>query len=227
MKPSHAIVAAIAAMLVPTAVAGATITYTVVHARDPSDENFLLPLFDPHLGTLQSVSLNLHAWAAWIFPVQTYDKPTRLDIEIGSTLASLGRVGEVDFSVELPAVHAVFYLGPDEYSEKVVTQDGYASRTYTTDLDSFIGDEPVPMIPSFYYQPVSIHFSTNGSIESCHWCGYAGGEAIVTYHYAVPEPASWLMMLGGLAFTGGALRARRRSLSYVSAPGAVSASSVA
>jgi len=215
MKTNRAIVAAIAAMLVPSAVAGATITYTLVQDSDSTNDDYWLPLFDAQLGKLQSVSLDLHAWDFLTFPVLTFQEPTRLDIGIGATYASFGRIGDVDFAVQMPAVDAVFYFGPWELTDAHIRRDGYASRTYTTGLDPFVGVDPAFMPLWFHYQPFSFHFSTEGSIEDCiRQCSYFGGEATVTYHYAVPEPASWIMMLGGLALTGGALRARRRSVSY-------------
>ena len=41
--------------------------------------------------------------------------------------------------------------------------------------------------------------------------GYADATIAVTSLGAVPEPASWAMMIGGFGMIGGALRARRRA----------------
>ena len=89
---------------------------------------------------------------------------------------------------------------------------------------------------SFDTLPTSLPHLVGGDIsvsQSAHWWGLdasgkvwsvtakivsAPGDSgfdIGTTPTAIPEPATWAMMLGGFGFTGGAMRYRRRAASFV------------
>jgi len=72
-------------------------------------------------------------------------------------------------------------------------------------------------VDAFYYGPVST-FDVRTSIGG-YGSSSAGGvfgtpefqQEIYIETHSVPEPASWVMMLGGFAFIGGAMRYRRKA----------------
>ena len=94
-----------------------------------------------------------------------------------------------------------------------VDVQGYVSGVLTFDK-SFVIDTSGPMLETFNWAHLSsVTFTSSGGFGTGYY-GYGTHFALdnLTVHAAaVPESASWLMMVGGLGLAGGAMRARRKS----------------
>jgi hypothetical protein len=91
---------------------------------------------------------------------------------------------------------------------------GYATSSFDGFLLSFTDASPISQValdpastltlPSFGFSSTSIWFNVSGLVAP------SGSRAIltVTSTPAVPEPATWAMMIGGFALAGAAMRRR-------------------
>ncbi|WP_262408456.1 choice-of-anchor E domain-containing protein [Sphingomonas sp. JC676] len=87
------------------------------------------------------------------------------------------------------------------------------SETLTSNLSAFVGSDPL----AFTFVSTSLFgmLGINGTLDMDT---QIGGWAKITYDYtpnaagAVPEPASWAMMMLGIGAVGGAMRRRRSAV---------------
>lgn len=202
----------------PGALSAATVSYTFGDGyRWPGPEP-TLRLFDPALGRLQSMTVDIDAWSEKAYQVYTFDDPATLEITMGSGSAGFGSIAGVDFNVDLPAATNFFEYAPQDTSYAWVRSEGTTTRTYTTGLKPFIGESNqqsyIDMHLNVGAGDVAFYFLSGvGDVEDCHHCGDWGGVVTVTYQYSVPEPATWAMMASGLGLIGGRLRSRRKTSS--------------
>jgi len=167
--------------------------------------------FDPHFGRLSSISVDIHASMSSCWIVYANEEPTGASITMSGGSMGFGRVGGVDFNVDMPGDSNGNSAEPHEFSEFCVSSHGSASRTYTTGLEPFVGTGVIPMYLDVSGFDPTFTVWGDGGVSDCHHCGDVRVNATVTYEYSVPEPASWMMMIGGLGLVGGSLRARRAS----------------
>ena len=106
-------------------------------------------------------------------------------------------------------------VDPHEESQVCTWTQGSASRTYATGLEPFVGDGRILLGLDLSGFETTYTVSGDGGLGECHRCGDIRVDALVTYNYGVPEPASWMMMIGGLSLVGGSLRTRRARLTAI------------
>lgn len=215
-----AVIAACAVMLCSGGAAHALSQYSVSSNVLPlSTTDFTRSLelakFDPGLGTLMKVTTfvqldllgslfgeNFGSLDAYYEATMRTTAAVRL-----SDLRDLvTTVAEYSAQLEVGRYDGVFdYAGT---SGGLVSGMSSASNTSSTmslgDLALFTGPDPLSLT---FKTRTSVFFSFSGS-GSVGTSLKAGGYVTATYFYAVPEPASWAMMIVGFASVGGAMRRR-------------------
>jgi len=171
--------------------------------------------FDPHFGRLNSISVDIQASIAECWSLYATEEQTSVSIMMSGGSLGFGRVGGVDFNVDMPGDFNGDVVDPHEESQVCTWTQGSASRTYATGLEPFIGKGRILLgLQRSGFEP-TFSVSGDGGLDECHRCGDIRVDALVTYNYSVPEPASWMMMIGGLGLVGGSLRTRRAYLTAI------------
>jgi hypothetical protein len=184
-------------------------SYAFSYTLAGGDPNLDLPQFDPSLGTLLSMQVDVSAYSLKAVDVLTFDEPVTVIGMLQGAWARFLTVGGVVVIADMPTATSMSDFGPFEVSSASVFATGHASHTYTSGLDPFLGDGTVA--GELGVEPGFVSWIQTGpaDIEQCHRCGDFGVSAVVTYYYNVPEPASWTLMLVGFGMVGGAWRHRR------------------
>ena len=169
--------------------------------------------FDPAMGTLLGVQLTFNMY--WSM------QDDRIDFtNIGSTQGSVSTVNSGYYSFSVGGLGAGGSFSESEThilapGEKVTVQGGGhgSGEATATDISPFIG---TGTLNSWAYARSAIDFNREGDIffsviGNPHPQTIAG--ATLTYIYddvppAVPEPATWAMMIAGFGLVGGAMRRR-------------------
>jgi hypothetical protein len=171
--------------------------------------------FDPTLGKLKRVELAFDVRAEYYLDSYSYDDDGEETPSVATTrvdnLASIGfdRIG-LNLNVKV-AQPTVTFSG--NYGTGLLRFFAYGSAKYTTnDVDPFIisasrPDRVLEMTVSSSTPPVRI-ISGPATLPEYE----ASGTARYIYNPigAVPEPASWAMMISGFGLIGGALRRQRK-----------------
>ena len=172
--------------------------------------DFSLARFDPSLGTLTGVTamLDVDATLVAVFsgtPGGDYNYLAQYTATV-TTDSPLSLFG---FNVAL----GFGQLGPN--GTAFVARPFGVERTYEAsagELAAFVGAAPIEGL--YERETFFSAFAEGGSAGG----GVSGltASVTVTYDYleagmAVPEPASWALMIGGFGLTGGALRRRGRT----------------
>lgn len=183
---------AAAAICAASSASAATITYT-----DANRGPVYLQRFNPLLGTLQSVTFN-NQTSVTSFYNYTGDPSAPAPL-----VRITGTIGDPAFGqVTVDEFVQSSFAAPNQISVNIVKT---ATPTFTTNLGTYIGAGNYAL--GFYnltapgYTPVA--------------AGGSFSNVSVTYTYlarvgAVPEPATWAMMLAGFGMVAGATRYRRR-----------------
>ena len=183
---------AAAAICAASSANAAVITYTN-SGRGP----VFLQRFNPSLGTLQSVTFNNQYGITSSYSYTGDPSAPAPQVRITGTIGDPG-FGQVN----VDEVFQSFFSAPNQIS---VTINKAANPTFTTNLSAYTGSGSYTL--GFYNLTAPGYAPTaSGGISS---------TVSVTYTYlanvaAVPEPATWAMMLTGLGMVAGATRYRRR-----------------
>ncbi len=195
--------------------------------------------FDTRLGTLDKVTLtvDLNKSRGWVVSVPagsasaatlswTIDGQWRLrsdNAALGTPLVALTGAGASvvaldrqsggrDFGFFEVAARgsATFSFDPAQFLDRRVTFNGYdEGQTVGSGDTSFTG---VPLGGTVnQLQGGCIVVDGNPSSPGEDFCGSANYTLTYDYTAAVPEPATWALMIAGFATTGIALRRRRRT----------------
>jgi len=89
----------------------------------------------------------------------------------------------------------------------------YTAGTFSAGFPTNLPAHPLSSIVSYHAGTDDFYEDASGSILNASATAVSGIRSPV-FHIAeaVPEPASWLMMVGGFGLVGGALRTRRRAV---------------
>ena len=185
-------VAIAAAICAASSASAATITYT-----DANRGPVYLQRFNPLLGTLQSVTFNNRTSVTNVYNY-TGDPSAPAPL-----VRITGTIGEPAFGqVTVDELVQSSFSAPNQISVNIVKT---ATPTFTTNLGTYIGSGNYALgffnltAPGYTPAPFGGSFS-NVSVTYTYLAG-AG---------AVPEPATWAMMLAGFGMVAGATRYRRR-----------------
>lgn len=192
-----------------------TVSYTFGSAGYPRTGNFTIEGFDTSLGTLTQAVIDTSGSATFTLqsssgfaPTVQYNLQSSQGIYQASGTATYGGHG-------LSGSGTVSYTNPgnNDFTYRV-TLTGSGQRSFTT----------MGQLAQFLNTDISAYFPTDapsGTLRSGNtFLAYtvvsatAQASGTVTYTYtplrgAVPEPAGWAMMIGGLGIVGGTLRRRR------------------
>lgn len=208
------LLAAAAACAVAAPANAATIIETVtVDAAAPQSATLSFGKFNPLLGTLNSVSLTFDS------ALNASGTLTNNSLFFGRYfLLTSGGIASLSgngfnmielLSAGASLIHVArdmtMHIGP--YADA-----GSKTATLTSNLGAFIGSGAVPF--DFSSASLFAEIGLNGSLSIVP---LIGGSARLTYDYtpnasAVPEPASWAMLLLGVGAIGGAMRRRRAAV---------------
>jgi len=186
----------------------------VFHGED--DYMSLLP---PELGFLNFVKIEITGTLRQAVDLANYGE-TPAQVRFTGSYAYLGYASSlsVPLGVFLPDQNVVQTVAPQVSTGGGITYDVSQSVTYTSNLDQFYGN-------AIYIADVSsMNFAAQWlsgdglEIRDCYHCSFSSLVMTVTYDFdweapnpaAVPEPASWALMLGGFGIIGGAVRRSRR-----------------
>ncbi|WP_242138970.1 PEPxxWA-CTERM sorting domain-containing protein [Sphingomonas sp. TREG-RG-20F-R18-01] len=152
--------------------------------------------FDPTFGTLNSVS-----FSARYFKTVYFDYPYQLGAPI---VTASGSISTNSFTAyDLTGSYQSFTENPQLIG---VHFGGEASGTTSSNLDEYIGNRLVTLVGL-----VNAKFAINGaavSAVSTSFPSLSSDTYTVTYDYtpgAVPEPATWALMLAGFGAIGFAM----------------------
>ncbi len=183
---------AAAAICAASSASAATITYT-----DANRGPVFLPRFDSSLGTLQSVSFdNRYSVTASYLYNSLPGSPAPM-------VRIFGTIGEPAYGqVMVNEVVQSYFSAANQISVNIVKT---ANPIFTADLGGYIGTGSFVL---GFYSLVAPGYAPALS-------GGSFSNVSVTYTYlagagAVPEPATWAMMLAGFGMVAGATRYRRR-----------------
>jgi len=187
---------AAAAVMTPSAQA-ATITYS---GGDATGGATFVEAFDPAAGTLTLVALTMTYGANPFFNWSSFAGDPM--IEASGTIGQSG-FGQLVFSGQYQS---------NRYNPAIIGAQlgGTTQSLYTGDLSRFVGTGSIGFAPSLDLMSATangvpltrVYVTAPGSFSVRYSITY-------TYAAAVPEPAGWMLMLGGFALVGGALRRRR------------------
>ena len=220
-----------AALLLAGTANAATVLTSVYSTAVVSDTktNFstslTIPAFDTSLGTLQAVYLTLYGTVTGTIQFENDDaEAATVTSNLGASI-KLKRPDNSVLVVSLPVYTSSTMVdafdGTDDY-------DGASGRTIAgvsaADNDSVTLTSASDMALFTSGSDLVATFSATGASSASgagnlttKFTTKAGGYATVQYAYddtsAVPEPASWAMMVGGFGLLGGALRRKRTSTS--------------
>ena len=190
---------AAAAICAGSSASAATITYT-----DANRGPVYLQRFNPLLGTLQSVSFDNR------YSVTTSFAFNGMPGSPAPVVRILGTIGDPGFGrVTVDEFVQSSFSAPNQISMNIVKT---ATPTFITGLDTYIGSGSYAL---GFYSLTAPGYAPTAS-------GGSFSNVSVTYTYlagvgAVPEPATWAMMLTGFGMVAGATRYRRRKATI--APG--------
>jgi hypothetical protein len=170
-----------------------------------------VPFFNPELGTLQSVSLSTDWFAIIGFRFSAYRGPDeQVSYPVINAKGAFGYdlIGKADYSGSYQSEYANPEAG-------MITLRGSSSVFRTTDLGAFTQPYALPFVsnglPELTFQNGSAVQSIDIGIPGAFGSGV---RYTVIYDYvdAIPEPATWAMMLVGFAMVGATARYRRRKV---------------
>ncbi|WP_170318406.1 PEPxxWA-CTERM sorting domain-containing protein [Sphingomonas sp. PAMC 26621] len=158
--------------------------------------------FDLAVGTLTSVSI------AASYSVDAYfNYPFQAGTPVIQASGSYAANDTVKY--DITGTYQSYQVNPDLIG---ITITGTAAGTTFSNLESYIGNGLVVLAPSLYF---SSSYSINGvAIEMAAnpFPARSRDRYTVTYDYipaAVPEPATWLLMIAGFGMVGYVMRRRR------------------
>jgi len=212
MAPKPILAAILACTLSAAPAYAGSVSYSFSYNLAGGDPYLDLPQFDPSLGRLLSMQVDVSGYSLAAVEVVTFDEPATVVGVLQGAFAEFLTVGGVVVTADMPTATNATNFGPFEDSIAWVYATGHASYTYTSGLDPFEGIGTVPGEIGVFPGYVSWIRIGDAGIEQCHRCGDFGVSTVVTYNYSVPEPASWALMLSGFGMVGGALRHRRGHL---------------
>ena len=183
-------------------------------------DSLTIQKFDPLIGTLLSVDLILYGDVNGTIKVESDDdSPTTVTASLGSRV-TMYRPDNSALVVTLPTYLATRSLsafdGADDYGgTSGFTLTGVSNSasnevllSNASDLALFTGSGTLTSV----FKAAGNSTTSGAGNVSQKFITAAGGYATVQYTYsvsAVPEPASWLMMIAGFGLLGGALRRTR------------------
>lgn len=193
--------------------------------------------FSASLGTLDSVTLevSVRTYRQWFVNTPSGSPANTVTWSIDSYFDVLANLGGSPLTTGFPLRVGTAGSGSLVQNEGVFNIFALGTGTFNLDPSLLTGSQPLVV---FHSDPGLSLASENGTtigssvdgtlIQTFGTCGFGitssgcgFGNATLTYNYtpgsaAVPEPAAWAMMIGGLGLIGGALRGARRKAARVS-----------
>jgi hypothetical protein len=208
------------AMALSTAASAATVVYNsnVITPKTTDYSDALsIPKFDPALGALQSIKVTLFGNLEGFVRFESLDaSATTVTTNLTATL-TLTRPDNTTIVVTIPAFSetrnvaaydgVTDFAGPSGFTSPdiIASSSNFVTLTSATDLALFTG--PGVLNGPLLAAGVSSATGAGNLITQFHT--EAGGYASVEYTYAaVPEAATWALMLSGFGLVGIALRRR-------------------
>ena len=219
MKKQILALAAVAALAAGPALAATVIqNHTIAAGNAPTSTAFSFAQFDSSLGTLNSVTLSFNAWVNTNGSLSNTSNGEHTFVLSQNALASLTG-GGFDLDAALLSGTSNYKLIGNKkpgYTPAAIGLNGAGSDsdTLSSGMDAFIGAGEV----DFLFSRVA-NFSVNPGSGALNLTSSLWGDATLTYDYtaapisspvgAVPEPATWAMLILGFFSLGSVLRRRR------------------
>jgi hypothetical protein len=202
----------------PASSAVLVVTYEDSYASVPTfDWQLGFPYFDRSLGTLTGVqvdwksSFSQFLWATYYDDLSGDLVPYELVIDLKATrsLDLNGQVLDLDFTQLVTVNGDSAASWETSYGVSRATSASFSG----SQLASFLGDgNLIPATHTTLSSAVVEEHIAEGALGWSELSDWGWGETLTftyTYTAAVPEPASWALMLGGFGAIGVAMRRRR------------------
>jgi hypothetical protein len=198
----------------PAAAEVVVLTATTVPNGQTNSSTVSFAQFDPSLGVLESVTLAFEAASSTTVDVSNSSNMSRNYNVTGNASASLTGNGftltdSYVLSGDTFTLGARFSPSNPRTTTRTYTADLSDSNIVTTNLAAFAG----PGTVSFNFARAANFTGSPGNV-SARPTSFSG-NATLTYTFstptAVPEPATWALMLGGFGVVGAASRRRKRA----------------
>lgn len=208
MAPKLLLTAVLGCVALGTSASSKSISHELINTPYGGDNIGELPLFNPALGHLDSIDIDIFGFSSQLFDVYTMEEPSTLYMTLEGA-SVVFEYGGISLTASMPKVSKVYHYQPWAESYAYLYTEAETSQNYISGLAPFKGSGKVFTTPFVFVGDVS--YSHEGGyidVEDCHHCVDSRATARVTYNYSVPEPTTWAMMLMGFGAVG--YRMRRR-----------------
>ena len=211
---------AVALLVSPPLATAATVSYSVYTPSQLTELDYLvnLPKFDLTLGTLSSVTITINADLSSVLTVtnnnvtsSSGDASTRIKFYLDDPQGDFGTSPAV-FTTKTFDNSFTYTLAPfEQLVSDPITQNVNAFKNYSTGpILSEFSTWGVGTIDLALSSTTSTVLANTGGNSAASQVTSGDSTVTVTYNYAaVPEPATWTLLMGGLGIIAFAKRARK------------------